>query len=97
MKLYELIVAELLAVVIAVILSDKNAYEKAHADLSQLIRWSFWDLGDKSQFFRKAAMSKICPETGERVIYLTCLECETKSCHSCGKEEPDEKSKQKSK
>ena len=38
MKLYELIVAELLAVVIAVILSDKNAYEKAHADLSQLIR-----------------------------------------------------------
>ena len=38
MKLYELIVAELLAVVIAVILSDKNAYEKAHADLSQLIK-----------------------------------------------------------
>lgn len=38
MKLYELIVAELLAVVIAVILSDKNAYEKARADLSQLIR-----------------------------------------------------------
>lgn len=39
MKIYELIVAELLAVVIAVILSDKNAYDKAHADLSQLIRF----------------------------------------------------------
>ena len=43
--------------------------------------------------FRKAAMSKICPETGEKVIYLTCLDCETKSCHSCGKEESDEKNK----
>ena len=38
MKLHELIVAELLAVVIAVILSDKNAYEKAHADLWKLVR-----------------------------------------------------------
>ena len=31
-------------------------------------------------------MSKICPETGEKVIYLTCLECETKSCkNTCRK------------
>lgn len=39
-------------------------------------------------------MSKICPETGEKVIYLTCLECETKSCkNTCRKEESDEKNK----
>ena len=25
-------------------------------------------------------MSKICPETNETVLYLDCLECETKSC-----------------
>ena len=25
-------------------------------------------------------MSKICPDTGEKVIYLECLECDTKSC-----------------
>ncbi len=25
-------------------------------------------------------MSKICPETGEKVVYLTCLECDTKTC-----------------
>lgn len=39
-------------------------------------------------------MSKICPETGEKVIYLTCLDCDTKSCkNTCGKEDPDEKNK----
>lgn len=27
-------------------------------------------------------MSKYCPETNTRVIYLTCIECETKSCRS---------------
>ena len=44
--------------------------------------------------FRKAVMSKICPETGEKVIYLTCLECDTKSCkNTCRKEESDEKNK----
>lgn len=25
-------------------------------------------------------MSKICPETGEKVLYLECLECDTKAC-----------------
>ena len=25
-------------------------------------------------------MSKICPETNKTVLYLDCLECETKSC-----------------
>ena len=40
-------------------------------------------------------MSKICPETGEKVIYLTCLDCDTKSCQGgpCRKEESDEKNK----
>lgn len=39
-------------------------------------------------------MSKICPETGEKVIYLTCLDC-AKSCQGgpCRKEESDEKNK----
>lgn len=27
-------------------------------------------------------MSRMCPETGRKVIYLTCQECETKTCLS---------------
>ncbi len=44
-------------------------------------------------------MSKICPETKEKVLYLTCLECEDR--FSCGKstdsetENEDENKKKK--
>lgn len=31
-------------------------------------------------------MAKICPESGERVIYLTCLECESQTCRTNAKE-----------
>lgn len=31
-------------------------------------------------------MAKICPESGERVIYLTCLECESQACRINAKE-----------
>jgi len=31
-------------------------------------------------------MAKICPESGERVIYLTCLECESQACRTNAKE-----------
>lgn len=32
---------------------------------------------------QKQTMSKICPETNEKVLYLTCLECESKDkCRS---------------
>lgn len=31
-------------------------------------------------------MAKICPESGERVIYLTCLECESQACRTDTKE-----------
>ena len=27
-------------------------------------------------------MAKICPESGEKVIYLTCLECESQACRT---------------
>ncbi len=29
-------------------------------------------------------MAKICPQTGEKVLYLECLECEDRT--KCGKE-----------
>lgn len=31
-------------------------------------------------------MAKICPESGERVIYLTCLECDSQACRTNAKE-----------
>ena len=44
-------------------------------------------------------MAKRCPETGDVVLYLDCLECETKTClkgqkiQSKEKEEKQEESK----
>ena len=35
-------------------------------------------------------MSKMCPETGEKVIYAVCQECEEKTCRKV-KEEQNEK------
>ena len=31
---------------------------------------------------RQEIMSKICPLTNEKVLYLDCLDCETKECRS---------------
>lgn len=35
-------------------------------------------------------MAKICPESGERVIYLTCLECDSQACRTNAKEKDDD-------
>lgn len=40
-------------------------------------------------------MAKICPESGERVIYLTCLECESQACRTNAKEKDNHGRSQK--
>ncbi len=35
-------------------------------------------------------MAKICPETGDVVLYLTCLECEDKICEKVRATSDDE-------
>lgn len=40
-------------------------------------------------------MAKICPESGERVIYLTCLECESQACRTNTKEKSNHGRNQK--
>lgn len=37
-------------------------------------------------------MAKVCPESGERVVYLTCLECESQACRTNTKEKNNERS-----
>lgn len=37
-------------------------------------------------------MTKVCPESGERVVYLTCLECESQACRTNAKEKNNERS-----
>ena len=44
-------------------------------------------------------MAKICPATGEKVLYLDCLECEYKICkkHKGGKKFGKKEQKEKEK
>ena len=32
-------------------------------------------------------MSVYCPRTGKKVIYMTCMECDTRGCHSANERE----------
>lgn len=40
-------------------------------------------------------MAKYCPEQNRKVLYLDCLECETKSCRKNGNADTGEKEEKK--